>query len=275
MKKKIILLHLLAATFFANAQYVGIGVVTPNAKLSISVNGTELVGTASGNTLRTNAGNLSTTAGSEISLANIGFLSSNNSSLGIRAYRSFTGTDWTSTALLIGYDVDNTIRAGGGFLTLGANGNIGISSTNPQAKLDVNGSTRTNSLTISTGGNPSDFLIKNDAAGTVSFRKGYVGLGISYIIAVDNSYHFPSSTEIPPYNGTYVGEIRLFSGSQLPSGWAYCDGQLLSATVYSTLFLLIGTTYGGNGTTNFSVPDLRTAVPVGAGANWSLGERSN
>ena len=71
MKKKIILLHLLAATFFANAQNVGIGVVTPNAKLSISVNGTELVGTASGNTLRTNAGNLSTTAGSEISLANI------------------------------------------------------------------------------------------------------------------------------------------------------------------------------------------------------------
>ncbi len=153
--------------------------------------------------------------------------------------------------------------------------NVGIGTLTPQAKLDVNGSIKANSLAIATGGNPSDFLIKNDAAGNVSFRKGYAGLGISYIIAVDNSYHFPSSTEIPPYNGTYVREIRLFSGSQLPSGWAYCDGQLLSTTVNSTLFLSIGTTYGGNGTTNFAVPDLRAAVPVGAGANWMLGERSN
>ena len=121
------------------AQNVGIGITTPNAKLSISVNGTELVGTAAGNTLRTNAGSLGSTAGSEISLANIGFLSSNNSSLGVRAYRSSAGTDWTSTALLLGYDVDNTLRAGGGFLALGANGNIGISTTAPLFPLSFNG----------------------------------------------------------------------------------------------------------------------------------------
>ena len=251
---------------------VGIGTSTPNAKLSISADGTELVGTVAGNTLRTNAGNLGSTAGSEISLANIGFLSSNNSSLGIRGYRSFAGTDWISTALLIGYDVDNTVRAGGGFLALSANGNIGISTTTPQAKLDVNGSIKVNSLTIATGGAVSDFLIKNDAAGLVSFRKGYVGLGLNYIIALQGTY--PNSN--PPFvDGTYIGEIKLFSGYNPPFGWTLCNGQLLTINSNPLLFALIGTTYGGDGVNNFRLPDMRDAVPVHPGSNWLLGERSN
>jgi hypothetical protein len=120
---------------------IGIGLTSPNAKLSISADGTELAGTASSNTLRTNAGTLGNTAGSELSLANIGFLSASNSSLGIRAYRSSTGTDWTSTALILGYDVDNTVRVGGGFIALGANGNIGIGAATPLQKLHVEGTT--------------------------------------------------------------------------------------------------------------------------------------
>jgi microcystin-dependent protein len=254
------------------SQNVGIGIPSPNAKLSISSYETELAGTAASNLVRTNAGVLGNLAGDEISLASIGFASSNNSSLGIRAYRRIAGTDWTSTSLLIGYDVDNTPRAGGGFLAIGADENIGISTFLPQARLDVNGATRTNSLIITTGGNPSDLLIKNDATGQVGFRKGHVGLGLNYIIAVEGAY--PSQAP-PQSQGPMIGEIKIFSGNNTPYGWLFCQGQLLLITDYPGLFNIIGTIYGGDGQNNFALPDLRSAVPVGEGTDWFLGEQSN
>ncbi|HMK25704.1 MAG TPA: tail fiber protein [Chitinophagaceae bacterium] len=162
-----------------------------------------------------------------------------------------------------------TTDANGMFLTAG---NVGIGTTTPQAKLDVNGSIKVNSLTIATGGAVFDFLIKNDATGLVSFRKGNVGIGINYIIALQGSYPSPN----PPFvDGTYIGEIKLFSGYNPPFGWALCDGQLLTVNSNILLFALIGTTYGGDGVNNFRLPDLRDAVPVHPGTNWQLGERSN
>ncbi len=113
---------------------VGIG-VNPSARLSISSNGTELTGAAASNTFRTFAGTLGSAAGSELSLANIGFSSTNNSSLGIRAYRTAFGSDWMTTALLIEHDVDNTARVNSTFLALGPTGNIGIGTVTPNAPL--------------------------------------------------------------------------------------------------------------------------------------------
>ena len=64
----------------------------------------------------------------------------------------------------------------------------------------------------------------------------------------------------------FVGEIRMFGFPRTPTGWQACDGSLLSIGDFSTLFTLIGTTYGGNGQTNFAVPDLRGQIPIHQGA---------
>lgn len=70
----------------------------------------------------------------------------------------------------------------------------------------------------------------------------------------------------------YVGEIRLFAGNFAPSGWNFCDGSLLSISEYSTIFNLIGTTYGGDGQTTFAVPDLRGRVPLHVGGGYVIGQ---
>ena len=69
----------------------------------------------------------------------------------------------------------------------------------------------------------------------------------------------------------YVGEIRMFGGNFAPVGWAFCDGRILSIIEYSTLFQLIGTTYGGDGQTTFALPDLRGRVPMHQGSGYPLG----
>ncbi|GAA0357365.1 phage tail protein [Bacillus horti] len=75
----------------------------------------------------------------------------------------------------------------------------------------------------------------------------------------------------------YIGEIRMFGGSFAPSGWAFCNGQLLQIAENELLYTLLGTTYGGNGQTNFGLPDLRGRVPIHQGSattgtSYSLGQ---
>ena len=72
----------------------------------------------------------------------------------------------------------------------------------------------------------------------------------------------------------YLSEIRMFSFNFAPKGWALCNGQFLPINQNQPLFALLGTTYGGNGQTNFALPDLRSRVPVGNGAGFNLGERA-
>jgi len=60
----------------------------------------------------------------------------------------------------------------------------------------------------------------------------------------------------------FVGELRAWACNFAPRGWAFCAGQLLSISQNASLFSLIGTYYGGNGTTNFALPDLRGRVPM-------------
>jgi microcystin-dependent protein len=60
----------------------------------------------------------------------------------------------------------------------------------------------------------------------------------------------------------YLGEIKLMPWSFAPRGWAFCAGQIMSISQNAALFSLLGTTYGGNGTSNFALPDLRGRVPI-------------
>jgi microcystin-dependent protein len=71
----------------------------------------------------------------------------------------------------------------------------------------------------------------------------------------------------------YVGEIRMVGFTFAPVGWALCDGQLISISQNSTLFNLIGTTYGGDGQNTFALPNLQGRVPLHQGAGPSLSTR--
>jgi microcystin-dependent protein len=69
----------------------------------------------------------------------------------------------------------------------------------------------------------------------------------------------------------YIGEIRLFAGNFAPIGWAFCNGQVVNIADYEVLFVLLGTTYGGDGVTTFALPDLMGRLPVHQGQNPSTG----
>ena len=68
----------------------------------------------------------------------------------------------------------------------------------------------------------------------------------------------------------YIGIIKMFAGNYAPTGWAFCDGQLLNISQHSPLFAVIGTTYGGDGISTFALPDLRGRFPLGAGQGRDL-----
>ena len=68
----------------------------------------------------------------------------------------------------------------------------------------------------------------------------------------------------------FLGQIILVGFNFAPVGWHFCDGTLLPIQQNTALFSLIGTYYGGNGTTNFALPDLRSRVPVGFGQGNGL-----
>ena len=70
----------------------------------------------------------------------------------------------------------------------------------------------------------------------------------------------------------FLSEIRIFSFNFAPKGWALCNGQLLHINQNQALFSLLGTTYGGNGQTNFALPNLRGQAPIHEGNGFTLGQ---
>src|SRR5580658_7527465 len=68
----------------------------------------------------------------------------------------------------------------------------------------------------------------------------------------------------------YLGEIRMFGFTFAPSGWAFCNGQLLSISQNTALFSLLGTTYGGDGVSTFALPNLQSRVAIHFGQGSGL-----
>ncbi|MSU58986.1 MAG: phage tail protein [Pedosphaera sp.] len=70
----------------------------------------------------------------------------------------------------------------------------------------------------------------------------------------------------------FLSEIRIMSFGYAPRGWALCNGQLLPVNQNQALFSLLGTTYGGNGQTNFALPNLQGKTPIHVGNGHTLGQ---
>ncbi len=96
-------------------------------------------------------------------------------------------------------------------------------------------------------------------------------LNLRYMIALQGV--FPSRGGSGAEGEPFVGQVALFAGAVAPAGWAFANGQFLPISSNTALFSLLGTNFGGNGVSNFQLPDLRGRVPIGAGAGPGLASR--
>jgi len=69
-----------------------------------------------------------------------------------------------------------------------------------------------------------------------------------------------------------MSEVKIISWNFAPQGWAFCNGQFLPINQNQALFSLLGTTFGGNGQTNFALPDLRGRTSLHQGAGFIMGQ---
>lgn len=89
-------------------------------------------------------------------------------------------------------------------------------------------------------------------------------LALNYCIAMNGI--FPARSDALPF----VSQIQAFPFNFAPTGWAMCNGQLLAISQNTALFSLVGTLYGGNGTSNFALPNLQGRVPIDMGQGAGL-----
>jgi microcystin-dependent protein len=118
----------------------------------------------------------------------------------------------------------------------------------------------------STAGAASTLLTNAQTHGT-PVSNVQPSLAVNYLIATSGT--FPSRSGASSFNSTspVLGQISAFAGTFAPAGWAFANGQVLSIASNTALFSILGTTYGGNGTTTFALPDLDGRTLLGTSAN--------
>ena len=84
---------------------------------------------------------------------------------------------------------------------------------------------------------------------------------------------FSGTSTVNAGDEPYIGEVQWFAGNFAPRGWALCDGQLLDINQNQALFSILGTNYGGDGRTNFGLPDVRGRVIIHEGQGPGLSNR--
>jgi len=158
--------------------------------------------------------------------------------------------------------------------TLGWTGQAFVPVSNLTAKSPLTVSA-TNQVSINAGTQVGD-LITWDGANWVNLQPAAQHftfnnvenrqpfLTLNYCIALQGI--FPSRADANPF----LSQVELFGFNFAPTGWAQCNGQLLPISQNTALFSLLGTNFGGNGTNNFALPDLRGRVPVGMGQGPGL-----
>jgi microcystin-dependent protein len=131
---------------------------------------------------------------------------------------------------------------------------------------------KTNNLQINPGTNSGDLLTWDGDnwvnmqpavqhfSVTVDNHQPYVV--VNYVIGLFGIFPSQSDATEP-----YLGEIYMMGCNFAPTGFAFCNGQLLAISQYTALFQLLGTTYGGDGQTTFALPNLQSRVPIHIGSN--------
>ncbi len=137
----------------------------------------------------------------------------------------------------------------------------------------VNVDNSANTIGLNAGTNPNDLMtwdgnnwVSRQPAVqhfTLDNRQPY--LCVSFVIALNGMYPTRSDLSNPT-----IGEIDMFAGNFAPLDWAFCNGQLLAIQQYQALYSILGTTYGGNGSSTFGLPNLQGRVPMHWGSGTGL-----